>query len=79
MPSPRAAGAPEDICSGAMPPGSIWVQMATLQPVFAQLGRLASPYALAKLAKMLEHDDPADFSLDLALKDLDLSVPPSTR
>ena len=34
---------------------------------------LASPYALAKLAKMLEQDDRADFSLDLALKDLDLA------
>ena len=35
---------------------------------------LASPYALAKLAKMLEQDDHADFSLDLALKDLDLAT-----
>jgi hypothetical protein len=26
---------------------------------------LASPYALAKLTKMFEHDDSADFSLDL--------------
>ena len=34
---------------------------------------LASPYALAKLDKMLEQDDHADFSLDLALKDLDLA------
>jgi 3-hydroxyisobutyrate dehydrogenase len=34
---------------------------------------LASPYALAKLEKMLEQDDRADFSLDLALKDLDLA------
>jgi 3-hydroxyisobutyrate dehydrogenase len=35
---------------------------------------LASPYALGKLAKMLEQDDHADFSLDLALKDLDLAT-----
>jgi 3-hydroxyisobutyrate dehydrogenase len=35
---------------------------------------LASPYALAKLAKMLEEDDHADFSLDMALKDLDLAT-----
>jgi 3-hydroxyisobutyrate dehydrogenase len=35
---------------------------------------LASPYALGKLAKMFEHDDRADFSLDLALKDLDLAT-----
>jgi 3-hydroxyisobutyrate dehydrogenase len=35
---------------------------------------LASPYALAKLAKMFEQDDHADFSLDLALKDLDLAT-----
>jgi 3-hydroxyisobutyrate dehydrogenase len=35
---------------------------------------LASPYALAKLAKMLEQDDRADFELDLALKDLDLAA-----
>jgi 3-hydroxyisobutyrate dehydrogenase len=35
---------------------------------------IASPYALAKLAKMLEQDDHADFSLDLALKDLDLAT-----
>jgi 3-hydroxyisobutyrate dehydrogenase len=35
---------------------------------------LASPYALAKLTKMLEEDDTADFSLDLALKDLDLAT-----
>ncbi len=35
---------------------------------------LASPYALGKLAKMLEHDDHADFSIDLALKDLDLAT-----
>jgi len=35
---------------------------------------LTSPYALAKLQKMLEMDDHADFSLDLALKDLDLAT-----
>ena len=35
---------------------------------------LASPYALAKLAKMVEQDDHADFSLDWALKDLDLAA-----
>jgi 3-hydroxyisobutyrate dehydrogenase len=35
---------------------------------------LASPYALGKLAKMFEQDDHADFSLDLALKDLDLAT-----
>jgi 3-hydroxyisobutyrate dehydrogenase len=34
---------------------------------------LVSPYALGKLAKMLDGDDRADFSLDLALKDLDLA------
>jgi 3-hydroxyisobutyrate dehydrogenase len=33
---------------------------------------LASPYALGKLARMLERDYHADFSLDWALKDLDL-------
>ena len=35
---------------------------------------LVSPYALGKLAKMLDRDDRADFSLDLALKDLDLAT-----
>ena len=35
---------------------------------------LASPYALAKLTKMVAQDDRADFSLDLALKDLDLAT-----
>jgi 3-hydroxyisobutyrate dehydrogenase len=35
---------------------------------------LASPYALGKLGKMIDQDDRADFSLDLALKDLDLAV-----
>jgi 3-hydroxyisobutyrate dehydrogenase len=35
---------------------------------------LASPYALGKLTKMVEQDDSADFSLDLALKDLDLAT-----
>jgi 3-hydroxyisobutyrate dehydrogenase len=35
---------------------------------------LASPYARGKLAKMLEQDDHADFSLDMALKDLDLAT-----
>ena len=35
---------------------------------------LASPYALGKLAKMLDDDDHADFSIDLALKDLDLAT-----
>lgn len=33
---------------------------------------LASPYALAKLARMEDHDYHADFALDWALKDLDL-------
>jgi 3-hydroxyisobutyrate dehydrogenase len=33
---------------------------------------LASPYALSKLARMLEQDYHADFALDWALKDLDL-------
>jgi len=33
---------------------------------------LASPYALAKLARMVEHDFSPDFSIDLALKDLEL-------
>jgi 3-hydroxyisobutyrate dehydrogenase len=33
---------------------------------------LASPYALAKLHKMVEQDFRPDFSIDLALKDLDL-------
>jgi 3-hydroxyisobutyrate dehydrogenase len=33
---------------------------------------LASTYALAKLRKMVEEDDSAEFSLDWALKDLDL-------
>lgn len=33
---------------------------------------LASPYALSKLAKMLERDFRPEFSIDLALKDLDL-------
>jgi 3-hydroxyisobutyrate dehydrogenase len=35
---------------------------------------LASPYALAKLSKMVERDFHADFSLDWALKDLDLAA-----
>jgi 3-hydroxyisobutyrate dehydrogenase len=35
---------------------------------------LASPYALAKLSKMVEQDFHADFSLDWALKDLDLAA-----
>jgi 3-hydroxyisobutyrate dehydrogenase len=35
---------------------------------------LASPDALTKLSKMLDQDDHADFSLDLALKDLDLAT-----
>jgi 3-hydroxyisobutyrate dehydrogenase len=35
---------------------------------------LASSYALAKLSKMFAQDDHADFSLDLALKDLDLAT-----
>jgi 3-hydroxyisobutyrate dehydrogenase len=35
---------------------------------------LASPYALSKLSKMFQHDDHADFSIDLALKDLDLAT-----
>jgi 3-hydroxyisobutyrate dehydrogenase len=35
---------------------------------------LASDYAMAKLEKMMEHDFHADFSLDWALKDLDLAV-----
>jgi 3-hydroxyisobutyrate dehydrogenase len=33
---------------------------------------LASPYALAKLGKMVEEDITPDFSIDLALKGLDL-------
>jgi 3-hydroxyisobutyrate dehydrogenase len=33
---------------------------------------LASPYALGKLARMVEQDYHADFALDWALKDLDL-------
>jgi len=33
---------------------------------------LASPYALAKLTRMVEHDYHPDFALDWALKDLDL-------
>jgi 3-hydroxyisobutyrate dehydrogenase len=33
---------------------------------------LASPYALAKLSRMLDEDYHADFALDWALKDLDL-------
>jgi 3-hydroxyisobutyrate dehydrogenase len=40
---------------------------------------LASPYALAKLAKMFDQDDRADFSLDLALKDLDLATTEADR
>ena len=40
---------------------------------------LASPYALAKLSKMLDQDDHADFSLDLALKDLDLATTEADR
>jgi 3-hydroxyisobutyrate dehydrogenase len=35
---------------------------------------LASPYALGKLARMVEQDYHADFSLDWALKDLDLAA-----
>jgi 3-hydroxyisobutyrate dehydrogenase len=35
---------------------------------------LASPYALSKLTRMLHEDYHADFSLDWALKDLDLVV-----
>jgi len=35
---------------------------------------LASDYGLAKLAKMMDQDFQADFSLDWALKDLDLAV-----
>jgi 3-hydroxyisobutyrate dehydrogenase len=33
---------------------------------------LASPYSLAKLEKMLQEDFAPDFSIDLALKDLEL-------
>jgi 3-hydroxyisobutyrate dehydrogenase len=33
---------------------------------------LASPYALSKLERMIDHDYQADFALDWALKDLDL-------
>ena len=40
---------------------------------------LASPYALAKLAKMFDQDDHADFSLDLALKDLELATSEADR
>jgi 3-hydroxyisobutyrate dehydrogenase len=42
---------------------------------------LVSPYASAKLAKMLAHDDAPEFPLEWALKDLDLvgqAVPPET-
>ena len=35
---------------------------------------LASPYALGKLSRMVEQDYHADFSLDWALKDLDLAA-----
>ena len=35
---------------------------------------IASPYALGKLAKMVDHDYHADFALDWALKDLDLAA-----
>jgi 3-hydroxyisobutyrate dehydrogenase len=35
---------------------------------------LASPYAVAKLTKMFEQDYHADFSINLALKDLDLAT-----
>ena len=35
---------------------------------------LASPYAIGKITKMLEQDDEPDFSLDMALKDLDLAT-----
>jgi 3-hydroxyisobutyrate dehydrogenase len=35
---------------------------------------MASPYAFAKLQKMLDEDFHADFSLDWALKDLDLAT-----
>jgi 3-hydroxyisobutyrate dehydrogenase len=35
---------------------------------------LASPYALGKLARMVEQDYRADFALDWALKDLDLAA-----
>jgi 3-hydroxyisobutyrate dehydrogenase-like beta-hydroxyacid dehydrogenase len=35
---------------------------------------LASDYGLAKLGKMMDKDFQADFSLDWALKDLDLAV-----
>jgi 3-hydroxyisobutyrate dehydrogenase len=34
---------------------------------------LASPYALDKLSRMVRHDYHPDFSLDWALKDLDLA------
>ena len=40
---------------------------------------LASPYSLTKLAKMFDQDDHADFSLDLALKDLDLATSEADR
>jgi 3-hydroxyisobutyrate dehydrogenase len=44
--------------------------------LFAALGDspLASPYALGKLSRMVERDYHPDFSLDLALKDLDLAA-----
>jgi 3-hydroxyisobutyrate dehydrogenase len=35
---------------------------------------LASPYAIGKITKMLDQDDEPDFSLDMALKDLDLAT-----
>jgi len=43
--------------------------------LFAALDQnpLASPYALGKLAKMLDEDYQADFALDWALKDLDFA------
>jgi len=40
---------------------------------------LASPLAIAKLAKMLSNDDRADFALEWALKDLDLTVETTGR
>lgn len=48
------------------------IPLATLTDAMQGLP-LASPYALAKLAKMASGDDAADFPLEWALKDLDLA------
>jgi 3-hydroxyisobutyrate dehydrogenase len=62
---------------GAAEVAALAGQLGVSSPVLLDALRgnpLASPYALAKLTKMLEQDDSADFSLDLALKDLDLAT-----